>query len=235
MKINKIYVVAALHGDEPFGLKVLAHLRYRNEKRRIVSKVGHPEALAKRKEFIEQNLNRSFGSDAPPSKETQIAKFIMNNITYHKPDLIIDIHTCECSVGKSAIVSDRNPEIIKIAKRLDVDYVFEGVPDLNKRSLLGQHPKQTIVIELGRGLRSDKLAESIAASIAGLLNPSPPQDELPKLKYYSKSDYLTAKAAKGLKLENYRFNKKLKGYPYLVGQNTYTEYVGFIAEKEEVL
>src|SRR4051794_22366141 len=98
MKIRKIYVVAALHGDEPFGLKVLAQLRYRNERRQIVSKVGHPEAVAKRKEFIEVNLNRAFGPDAPDAKETWIAKFIMGNIAYHKPDLIIDIHTCECHV-----------------------------------------------------------------------------------------------------------------------------------------
>jgi succinylglutamate desuccinylase len=238
VKIRKIYVVAALHGDEPFGLKVLANLRYFNENRQIVSKVGHPEAVAKRKEFVEQNLNRSFGKNAKPSKETQIAKFIMNNIAYHKPDLIIDIHTCECSVGKSVIIPQRSPELIEIAKRLTADYVFEGVDDLNRRSLLGQHPKKTIVVELGKGLRSDQLAETLAKAISELLNPNSPENELPKIKYYSKTKYLTKSVAKGLKLDNYKFNEKLKGYPYLVGRNTYAkqhDYVGFIAGKEEIL
>jgi succinylglutamate desuccinylase len=238
VNIRKIYVVAALHGDEPFGLKVLANLRYFNENRQIVSKVGHPEAVAKRKEFVEINLNRAFGPDAPPSKETQIANFIKNNIAYHKPDLIIDIHTCECSVGKSVIICDRNPELIMLAKRLAVDYVFEGVPHLNKRSLLGQHPKKTLVIELGTGLRSDRLAETLAKSISELIKPSPPESELPMIKFYSKSKYLLAKDAKGQKLENYKFNNKLNGYPYLVGKNSYarySDYVGFISAKEEIL
>jgi succinylglutamate desuccinylase len=234
VKIKKIYVVAALHGDEPFGLKVLAHLRYLNDKR-VIARVGHPEAIAKRKEYLEQNLNRCFGHDAPASKETQIAKFIVENIDYHKPDLIIDLHTCECRVGKSTIIPKVGKELVTVAKRLGMDYVFEGVPDLCHRSLLGQHPEKTIVIELGKGYRSDTLAEFIAKRIVGLLEDEPEPSSLGKIMVYSDSEYLMADKAKGQHLVNYQFNKKIGGYPYLVGQNTYTEYVGFIAKKEQQL
>lgn len=237
MKIRKIYVVAALHGDEPFGLKILANLMYIDEKR-VVSKVGHPEAVAKRREFLEANLNRCFASDAPPSKERQIAKFITSNIAYHKPDLILDVHTCECHVGKSAIIPSRNMNLINVAKLLGMDYVFEGVPDMTHKALLGQNPGKTMVIELGKGYRSDALAESLAQRIVGLLDTDLRAADALPIMFYSKSRYLRVKECKGLELKNYTYNKKLKGYPYLVGQNTYEKYlgyVGFISAKEEAL
>ncbi len=228
IKIKKIYVVVALHGDEPFGLKVIGHLRYLSNGQ-IVTQVGHPEALAKRKEFLETNLNRSFGPDAPPSKEARIAQHILRDIKAHKPDLIIDIHTAECVVGKSAIVCQIDSRLIDIIKKLRMDYVFECVASINRQNLIGQNPNKSIILEFGRGLRSDRLALSVAHKIAGLLKSEP----LPKikLKVYSKSRTIANKEAAGLKMKNYVFNQKLGGYPYLVGKNTYTEYVGFLAQK----
>ncbi|OGL34689.1 hypothetical protein A3F65_03265 [Candidatus Saccharibacteria bacterium RIFCSPHIGHO2_12_FULL_47_16b] len=232
MGIKKIYVVACLHGDEPFGLKVLAHLRQVGDER-IIRQVGHPEALAKRKEFLEANLNRSFDPDAPPSKEARIAKHILRDIKTHQPDLILDIHTAECAVGKSAIICQINRQCLDIVKRLGMDYVFENVPSISRQNLVGQNPDKSIILEFGRGWRSDQLALSMAHKIADLLKDKPVPKK--KLKVYSKTRCIENKEAAGLKLENYVFNKQLGGYPYLVGNNTYTEYVGFLAQKETLL
>lgn len=235
MKINKIYVVAALHGDEPFGLKVLADLRQVADNR-VIRQVGHPEAVAKRKEFLEANLNRSFGPDAPASKEKAIAKHILRDIEAHKPDLIIDIHTCECSVGKSAIIVKLDQNLIEIAKCLGMDYVVEGEPSVMKQTLIGQYPKKSILLEFGTGLRSDRLSQSIAGKISALLDEAlVPRTQV---KIYSKTRCISKAECEGLEMNNYIFDKQLKGYPYLVGKNTYpryTDYVGFLAEQEETL
>ncbi|MGC1177333.1 MAG: hypothetical protein WA843_04650 [Candidatus Saccharimonadales bacterium] len=39
----KIFVMAAMHGDEPFGVQVIDILR-RGTNKNIITKVGHPEA-----------------------------------------------------------------------------------------------------------------------------------------------------------------------------------------------
>lgn len=236
MKIGKIYTVAALHGDEPFGLKVLAHLRQLGDDR-IVRQVGHPEAVAKRKEYLEDNLNRCFGPKTPDSKEARVAKHILRDIAKVGPDLIIDIHTAECAVGKSAVIAKINPVLIEIARQLGVDYVIECDKGLASRTLFGQFPTRAILLEYGRGLRSDKLAHLIAERITALLSPINPTTNR-NLKVYSNTRIINKTEANGLKLRNYIFNRKLGGYPYLVGKNTYYKYesfVGFLAKEKTLL
>lgn len=230
MKINKIYVVAALHGDEPFGLKVLAHLYSLNDGR-VITRIGHPEAVAKRREFLEANLNRSFAPDTKPSKEAQIAQRILADIKKEKPDLIIDLHTCECNVGKSAIIPNEDPKLINVAKRLGMEYVFIGVPSITRVGLIGQNPDKSIILEFGRGLRSDRLAELLAERIVGLLDEPSESSEDATIPVYSDSCLIERSAATDLELLNYVFNERLGGYPYLVGKNTYIDYVGFMAKK----
>lgn len=114
-----------------------------------------------------------------------------------------------------------------------MDYVFENVPTISRQNLVGQNPDKSIILEFGRGLRSDQLALGVARKIADLLTDEPAPKV--KLKVYSKTRCIGNNEAAGIKLENYVFNKKLGGYPYLVGKNTYTEYAGFLAQKEERL
>lgn len=228
-------MVAAIHGDEPFGLKVLAHLRQIGDER-ITRQVGHPEAVAKRKEFIEDNLNRCFGPNTSDSKEARIAKHLLADIKKVNPDLIIDIHTCECKVGKSMVIPKIGKDLLDVARRLDMDYVIEGDDVVTKQALFGQNPAKSMVLEFGVGLRSDKLAEDIATRITDLLSNKPAPKKI--LKVYSNSRLIKVSEANGQKFENYKFSKKLNGYPYLVGNNTYTKYanyVGFMSEKEEIL
>ena len=237
MNIQKIYVIAALHGDEPFGLKVLAQLREFNDDR-IIRQVGHPEAVAKRKMYIETDLNRCFGRDCEPSKEAKIAQHLIEDIAKHNPDLIIDIHTCECKVGKSTIIPKYSKELIKISKLLKMDYVFVGVPQLIRLCLIGRYPRKAIIIELGQGRRSDALAESIAKRIVDLLQPEKVKNVSGKVPVYSASQFIKTRDAVDLEMENYVFNKALGGYPYLVGKNTYSkyyDYTGFLAKKVEKL
>lgn len=224
--------MAAIHGDEPFGLKILAQLRHLGGGR-IIRQVGHPEAVAKRKEYLEANLNRCFGPDAPNSKERRIAEYILSDMKANAPDLIIDIHTCECRVGKSAIIAKLNQDLIEVVRRLDMDFLIEGDSEITPHTLFGQNPDKSIVLEFGRGLRTDRLAASVAKKIADLLEDTS-EKSLKKIKIYSKTRRILKHEINGQELENYVYSKKLKGYPYLVGRNTYEKYenfVGFIAKK----
>jgi len=226
--INQLYVMAALHGDETFGLKIQSYLNQVNDIR-INTAVGNPEAVAKRREYIESDLNRSFSINID-TKETRLAKKILADIKRSKPDLIIDIHTCECDVGKVAILAQDDEWLITLARKLGMDQVVVMHNDLARQSLIGQNPNRSICLEFGSTYRSDKLAEKIASNIAGLLNGTSGYSSNVTHVYHVVGTI--DKSHNTLDLKNYVFHSKLKGYPFLVGKNSYINYAGFLAKRK---
>lgn len=227
--INKIYIVGALHGDEVFGLKVLGHLEYLSNPK-IITKVGHPEAVAKRQEFLETDLNRSFDINVQ-SKEGIIAKSMVRDITRHQPDLILDIHTCEANVGKVGILARHNIHLVNLAQNLSMDQVVVMPRSISEIALLGQFPDKTIVLELGKNYRSDSLAQTLARNIASLCGTNM-QSRSQDIDIYFVKRTIRRDEVGNLELTNYVFNENLGGYPFLVGKNSYIEYAGFLASKK---
>ena len=224
----KIFVIAAIHGDELFGLKIIGRIKkyFKNE---ILIRVGHPEAIAKRKKFIEEDLNRSFNSKKQ-SVESQIAKDIKKEITNSVADLIIDIHTSIVSVGKVAIVAKHNPLTEYVAQALSMDVLVIMPKSLTKTALIGCFPNKSISIEFGRDNKSDTLASEIAKKIESLnfSKSKKNSNNLPIFQVYDQID----KNYKGLStIKNLVFNKELGGYPFLAGLNTYKSIGGFLAKK----
>lgn len=231
-KINNIYVIACLHGNEVFGLKVLSHLVESGDER-IATSVGNIGAVSKRVRYLESDLNRSFGTMVTPTRESRLAQKITADIKRLKPDLIIDLHTSSVDVGKVAIVAELNPFLEQVAKCLSMDRLAIMLPEITSCSLLGQFPAAGISLEFGKNQRSDKLAKIISDRILNLLEPI----EVPELELetYRVLRIVPKQEISGLKYANYEFNPALNGYPFLMGESNYSDYAGFLADKIDSL
>ncbi len=111
--MKKIYVIACVHGDEVFGLKVLTRLQVLQNSN-ITIRVANLEAIAKKKRFIETDLNRSFAMESTKSLEAKLAQQIKSEIAFINPDLIIDLHTSAVKVDRVAILASNNPELLTL-------------------------------------------------------------------------------------------------------------------------
>lgn len=231
-KPKKIYVVACLHGDELFGLKIVARLRAINS-RHVTTAIAHPEAIAKRRRSIDTDLNRSFHPDALPSKEAAIARHIRQEIDQLNPDLIIDLHNVECPVGAVAILAHDSDELLRLGSQIGMDQAVVMPGHIAKDSLIGSYPERALSIEFGIGLRSDKLAQAVAQAIADISN-----GELNMTPVVMPTYYVTRKIANdeapSEALTNYKYHRGLQGYPFLVGKDSYPDYRGFLAPKHSL-
>lgn len=226
--MKKIYVVGALHGEELFSLKIIAHLRASGEAR-IITHIAHPEAIAKKTRFLDTDLNRSFAPDATPNRESVIAAQIKQDIAALQPDLVIDLHTSHGDVGRVAILADHNPHLYAIAQALTMQQVVVMPEHISRLTLIGQFPDRGVALEFGRNYRSDRLAKTVAQRIVALLKTTPSAADLP---VYSVTRIIANHEAPGEELFNYQYNKTLEGYPFLVGKNTYSTMRGFLAKKD---
>lgn len=221
----KKFIVAAQHGNEKFGLKVLSNL-LDMQPNNVEHEIGNLEAIAKNVRYIETDLNRSFnaGSD---SHEKRIARRLVKKISDSAPDCVIDVHTSISNVHRIAIVAKDNSYIRYLAHTLGMDAVIVMPKKYVKHSLIGAFPDSAISIEFGRNQRSDKLAKAVARCIDRL--DAPPKEFSFELPVYRVTGTIS-KSFKGLEsLQNLQYNKALKGYPVLAGKDTYETIGGYLA------
>lgn len=230
MNINKIYVLACVHGNETFGLKVLEQLHaFKNNK--IKTRIAHEHAIKKKKRYIQTDLNRSFKLGPNASLEAKIAQDIKSEINRWQPDLVVDLHTSTVKVGKVAILCKKNPKLVKIAKHLGMERIAVMPKNITCLSAIGVLPKQSICIELGKGNRAASLAKKIAANIEGLSSNNTVQLQQ-TIPLYTVERIINHDDADGVPLSNYVFNQKLRGYPFLTGEKNYKEHRGFLASSQ---
>lgn len=224
----KILVVAALHGDEVFGLKVAGKLQENpTPKNEIVVRIGNPEAIAKRRRYIEEDLNRSFLS-TKPTIESRLARNLRYSIDQLAPDLLVDIHTSTTTVGRVAIAAQNSPLVGHAAAALGADLLVVMPKAIAATSLIGCLPEKSLSIEFGRPNRSDKLAADLARRITDFQPNSNAALTLPIYEVFDQID----KHYSGLaNIKNLEYNSDLGGYPFLAGPNTYKDSGGFLARK----
>lgn len=227
---RKIYVVGGIHGNEVFGLKVLARL-LAIQNPNVTVRVAHLEAIAKNVRYIETDLNRSFGVDAKDSLEVRLANQIKTEIKNINPDLIIDLHTSAVNVSRVGILAENNPVLVDITKHMGMEYAAVMPVSIAKQALIGVYPEKSLCIELGRHLRSDSLAKQLAIKINALADGDLGilEQRIPLLFI---ERVIKRSEAIDLELENYVFNEQLKGYPFLTGTNNYDEHRGFLATSQ---
>lgn len=227
MARRKLFVVAGMHGDEPFTL-VIAGKLLEIGSTKVDVRIGNPEALASGVRYIQTDMNRSFLMSKSSSKEARLATSLQKQIAKSNPDLIIDMHTSISNVPKVAILAQDSKKLRSIASKLGMDAVVIMPTSIAQKSLIGQYPSMSMSLEFGIEHRSSKLASQIAKSITALKISGPPPNDLPVYKVIRK---IESTEARGTRLENLEYNKDIGGYPFLVGKGTYPDFKGFLAKK----
>jgi len=221
----KLYVVAAMHGDEIFGLEVL---KYIEKIKNIKVRIAHPKAIKGNKRFITSDLNRSFRR-SHNNLESKLADSIEKEIIEFKPDYVIDIHTSITNVGKTGIVCGYSTKIENLAQSLGLNNIVIMPKKYYQNSLIGCLPDRSISIELGKNLRSDKLARTLAKNINDLVLKD--KNYLKPLSRYSVTTTIDKKDNNVVGIENLKYNSYFKAYPFLANEKAYLDIGGFLAKK----
>ncbi len=219
--MKKVLVFAGVHGNEPFGLKVLGKLKESSSPIQML--VAHPEAIAKRVRYIESDLNRSFNGKSKTLEE-RLAVSIKKELVHSKPDIVIDLHTSVSNCGLTGIVTKYSFENHLIAEQCGMTCVVIMPPS---NALIEQCDSSAVALELGQNLRSDKLAKNIARSLEHVAEGGVPK-RVPTIPVYEVKTTIP-KSYPGLHtIKNLSYDTVLKGYPFLAGPNTYTDIGGFL-------
>lgn len=109
--MDELVFVTGLHGDENIPIFALAS-------KNIPQVIGNPEALCLGKRFLDQDLNKSFGTSGN-SYEERRAKEILELIPENKT--VVDFHTTSAITDPFVIVVD--PALIPFAKTLGLKHV----------------------------------------------------------------------------------------------------------------
>lgn len=224
----KTLVIAGVHGNEQFGLKILGKLQ-QLQCTNVELHVAHPEAIAKHVRYVMHDLNRSFGDEKINSVEYGIARTLSQKIRAENYNLVIDLHTSTVAVGYVAVLASAAPALSTIAKFLDVEHIAIMPNDIAQQALIGVCPEVSICLEFGQYLRSDKLALEVAQSIQRLTVGNLFQDPTRSVDVYHIDRVITRDEATGLSLRNYEYEECLSGYPFLTGTDNYLEHRGFLA------
>lgn len=103
----KILIIGATHGNELLGTKLYARLLQKRSSllEHVDFMIGNPKAFALKKRYIDEDLNRSYGSQGDSHEATRTAE-IQRYVEFAKPDLIIDMHTTTCDQPNCLITNN---------------------------------------------------------------------------------------------------------------------------------
>lgn len=97
-----VWITAAIHGDEVTGTAVAQSIVKRLQQHPLkrgtvyVAPLLNPtgfEAIARREQYGEADLNRNFGGARQGTPSERLAWIILDAVTETKPDMVIDLHT----------------------------------------------------------------------------------------------------------------------------------------------
>lgn len=220
VKINKLLIIVATHGDEKIGIAVVKILGKKGYGKYFDYLVANPRALKQNKRFIDFDLNRAYPGrqNSPLYEMRQARKNLMQAKNYR---YIIDIHEASAGQDNFIIVPRR-----KISSFFPLEFINL------RRVLLWPSPKGPMsqilknAVELEFGMRNKKRevvvlkASKIIGSFIMLAFPKSLRIEKEKEFYYVYGKLLVGDGSGDKKLKDFRMTEieKEKFYPLLVGQ-----------------
>lgn len=148
MEINKIVIIGCTHGDEIIGKKVINFFdSVKLEWGSITGVIANKKALARKKRFIDIDLNRSFPGKQFGNNEEVIAYNLKNKLK--KYDLCLDIHATNSHFNNAIIITKLNKRIKQLLKLIPVKKVVLMKKKIMKSGALIHHTPLGICLEYG--------------------------------------------------------------------------------------
>jgi succinylglutamate desuccinylase len=245
-----ITIIGCLHGDELVGKKVINTLaKERIINGTLITIIGNPPALKKRKRFIQQDLNRSFYGKKTGKIEERIAYKIMQTIK--KTDYVIDIHSTSSNTKDLIIIKKNDPKIKRLLKIINPKRVVLMPKGFGDKSLINFC--SGLSFEYGRHKTKDTYQKSLndikkVLISSGIIKGKKLRRRRFRSTYYEVYDvekkprgFIIKKGLENFKLirkgdllgraENQKVFAREDFYPVLFGEKAYLDIIGFKARK----
>ena len=214
-----ITLVACMHGNEQFGLRVIEAVSARPRMRPFVQMlIANEEAVQANKRFIDQDLNRSFLPTAGQSHEENLARKllpIIKSSTY-----LLDIHTTTSSIsGMVPIVTNLDQQTRKVLNLCRSTQIAWVQKPLSEASLIGQvKPGVSLEFQEEYSRTTEALNETLDILTGLIENTHLPERErdIYHITHPAPSDLILPPQTL-----NYVYSETLQGYPFLVGERAY--------------
>jgi predicted deacylase len=161
----EVAVVAAIHGDEPCGVRAFERLIAEgiDVERPVKLIVANEEALERGVRYVEEDLNRAFPGDPEGgTHEARLARALTNEI---RDCTVLSLHSTQSYGEPFALVSEVDAVARSICPNLPIDLVVE-TGEFSEGRLIS-HP-HTVEVECGlQG--SDEAAENAYWLVRGFL------------------------------------------------------------------
>ncbi|MDO8557547.1 MAG: succinylglutamate desuccinylase/aspartoacylase family protein [Candidatus Jorgensenbacteria bacterium] len=124
MKTNRssVAIVACVHGDEIAGKLVIRELNKNSFIRgRVGFFVAHPKAVARKKRFFTQDLNRSFPGRLHGLLEERLAYVLREKLNAY--DIVLDLHATNSNIHRLAIVTGLSTRVRRVLCAIPIQKV----------------------------------------------------------------------------------------------------------------
>ena len=249
-----IVLIGSIHGDEPVGKRVIEAIgEYEILKGTLITIIGNPLALKKKKRYIDDDLNRCFPGKRRGSHEERLAYQIKRIIS--RADYCIDIHSTTTNTRYATIVKKTNKGIRTLLSLFSPKHVVIMPSGIGDGSLIN-FCTAGISLEYGQHYNEKTYKESLEEVIIILNNLGIIKTKIKQKKTKTQffKIYQTEIKPKSFKmkktLQNFTYIKKgeLLGkvgnekivskegfYPVLFGPHSYEDIMGFKAKRIEKL
>jgi len=234
-ELMKILIIAATHGNELLGTKLIGHIITKRPEllEYLDFIIGNPRAYAKRVRYIESDLNRSY-SLGDNTYEQRRANEIERYITTMKPDLVLDMHTTTCAEPPIMIVKDTvNSTVRRYLRNCHIEKVLQVTTENDGAGIT---PKFVAYEVMSRAVKP-ALLEAICDDIQKYIDDTSSHATKQVYKMAGKLYKADVSAAQLKTFINFEAHP-LGFVPIMVGERAYrqqTDYVGFKADLPDVL
>ncbi len=223
--MKKILIVACLHGSETFGLAV-ANYFAKHKLAEVECIVGNPRAVALKVRFLDSDLNRSFGG-AGKGYEGRRAAYLAQKIKDY--NYVLDIHNTTTSVDSTPIAANLSKKTLAILNLHPSSEVALMPPRLARHALIGNH-SGAVSLEYSFSFSKKAAAlREVVAIVNSLLDGTPSKPKQRKVFYIKGTIPLTEGRPRIGKKFNFKYIPQIGGYGFLIGEEGYKTYQGFIA------
>lgn len=228
--MKKVAIIAAMHGDEVYGIELYEKFiqRLPELKNYIQLIIGNEGAYNQQTRYVDTDMNRQYQTDGDSHESSEI-KRVDRLINVFNPDYIIDIHTTRRDSGVFFISDTVNTKRQRIYDMLDIDVCIMH-DRVIKQSLIGNYTS-AVSLEYSLTSISDTTTTAFINSLKNLIIGQ--NSRIHNQRLYKVSQLITSEEWKKYsKLAKYEV--KSEGMALMVPRDASemdAEYFGFWCEK----
>lgn len=166
--MNKVSIIAAMHGDEVYGIELYNAFvkRYPDKANKVKIIIGNEKAHQQNVRFIDADMNRQYSAAGSSHERQEIAR-VDAALKAFGPDYIIDIHTTKRDSGIFFISDKPNRVRQRIYDMLDIDVcIMKDV--VIRQSLIGAY-ENAVSLEYSLRSISQETTSSFVDALFGLV------------------------------------------------------------------